>query len=105
MNRLDASAEIDPAQDEDEDLIRVLDGYLADLEAGRALEPSLLLVQHPALAERLRACLAGLQLIDEAGPPRGGAAHLGTEFDGYTIVREAGRGGMGIVYEAIEAAT
>ncbi len=53
----DASAESEVA--------RVFDGYLADLEAGRAADPARLLAEHPAIAEQLRACLEVMQLADQ----------------------------------------
>ncbi|MDB5349064.1 MAG: pknB 22 [Planctomycetota bacterium] len=42
------------------------DAYLADLEAGRPVDPSRLLAEHPALADRLRAGLELFRLIDAA---------------------------------------
>jgi len=105
MKPLEVTSELEVEGDEDELLIRVLDGYLADLEAGGFAEPSLLLSQHPNIAHRLRACLAGLQLIDEESLPPADQISAGRQFDGYSIVREAGRGGMGIVYEAVQTST
>ena len=62
------------------------------------------MAQHPAIADRLRACLSGLSLLDEATAPR--AALTGNappEIADHKIVREIGRGGMGIVYEAVQS--
>ncbi|MBI3469007.1 MAG: serine/threonine protein kinase, partial [Planctomycetes bacterium] len=98
MKPRDAAAE-PRTSDEDEEVVRVLDAYLNDLEAGQATDPQELLAQHPAIANRLRACLAGLQLLDRSDAPREGAL---PELGGYSIVREIGRGGMGVVYEAIQ---
>jgi serine/threonine protein kinase len=84
----------------------VFEGYLAEIEAGREADPGRLLADHPAIAERLRAFLNVLHLSepwrgepesDPAAP--GGADDCGTLGD-FRIVREVGRGGMGIVYEA-----
>jgi tetratricopeptide (TPR) repeat protein len=90
---------------EDPELARVLEGYLAEAEAGRAPDPERLLAEHPALADRLHACLAGLQLVEEAapnfppsGPPSAEAAPR--QLGDFRILREVGRGGMGVVYEA-----
>ena len=52
---------------EDAELARVLELYLADLDAGRAVDRAALLAAHPLLAERLEACLASLQFVEQAG--------------------------------------
>jgi predicted Ser/Thr protein kinase len=79
------------------ELARVLAGYIADLQAGRAPTPDALLAAHPALAAELRQCLPGIDFIYRAAPAAGDeAARLGD----FRIVREAGRGAMGVVYEA-----
>ena len=46
---------------EDEQLVRVLDEFLADLATGVAVDAERLLAAHPDLAPRLRNCLAGLR--------------------------------------------
>ncbi len=45
---------------------RVLDRYLAEIEAGRRVDAERLLAEHPAIADRLRACLAVFQVADAA---------------------------------------
>jgi serine/threonine protein kinase len=96
----------------DESLAAVLDGYLADVEAGRAPPRAEMLARHPALADGLRECLDALDLIRRGA---GAAAPPGPRAEGhepdppgvapgtlgdFRIVREVGRGGMGVVYEA-----
>jgi serine/threonine protein kinase/Tfp pilus assembly protein PilF len=93
---------------DDAELASVLDAYLADLEAGRPADPDRVVAEHPAIADRLRACLIGLHHVEHGGealgPPTGdgapgpGPARLGE----YRLVREVGRGGMGVVYEAVQ---
>jgi serine/threonine protein kinase len=109
-------------------LAEVLEEYMAARSAGRAPPRDELLARHPALAEQLVACLGSLEFIHKASPqassgkaqevnPRGAAASpcitpqpgstlpLATRdewvnLEDFRIVRELGRGGMGIVYEA-----
>ncbi len=79
------------------ELLRVLDQYLADLQAGRAPEKAKLLADHPELAYQLEQCLSGIEFVHKATKPAGETpAQLGD----FRIVGEVGRGGMGVVYEA-----
>jgi serine/threonine protein kinase len=89
-------------------VLRILEGYLEELEGGRQPNPDELAARHPELAEPLRACLASLELLHGAalslrggGVPVTAAAvsPLGRLGD-FRIRREVGRGGMGVVYEA-----
>ncbi len=79
------------------DLVRVLDGYMADLQAGRAPNKASLLAAHPDLASQLEQCLAGIEFIHRAGRATG---DVPTQLGDFRIRREIGRGGMGVVYEA-----
>jgi tRNA A-37 threonylcarbamoyl transferase component Bud32 len=85
-----------PPTDSAATLVRVLDQYLADLQAGRAPDRAALLAAHPHLAAQLESCLAALDFIHKAERPAGAPTQLGD----FRIVREVGRGGMGVVYEA-----
>ena len=49
---------------EDAELCRVLEAYLADLEAGRPDDRERLLAEHPAIARQLRACLQVMNLAE-----------------------------------------
>jgi outer membrane protein assembly factor BamB len=78
-------------------LAQILDQYLADLQAGRAPDASALLAAHPELADQLRQCLSGIDFVHRVSHANGETpARLGD----FRIVREVGRGGMGVVYEA-----
>src|SRR6516162_4216986 len=79
------------------ELVRVLDRYLAELQAGKGPDKARLLADHPHLARQLEDCLAGMEFVHQAAKPAAGApAKLGD----FRIIREVGRGGMGVVYEA-----
>src|SRR5262245_40790878 len=100
-----------PTVDNNSRLVQVLDNYLAALQAGNAPPREELLARHPDLAEDLKICLSSLKYIRQAGV-RSSAAGAGNgpadpgrtpELLGdFRIVREVGRGGMGIVYEAVQ---
>jgi serine/threonine protein kinase len=107
-----ASEVIDPAAD-DPRLRRAVQEYLQDLEAGRRPDRRALAGRFPDLAEQMAPYLDALDLVHAVGPmlsgPSGGlsapaaAEALPVEPLGdFRIVREIGRGGMGIVYEAVQ---
>lgn len=97
------------ALDRDEQLAQILDAYLVDLESGLPPDVDGLLGEHPDLAEELSSCLESLELVHEATRNlrfAGGAAAAPAKIPRakrigeYRLIREIGRGGMGIVYEA-----
>lgn len=79
------------------ELVRILDQYLADLKGGHAPTKAELMARHPAIAGQLEACLAGLEFIHGAETLGGGGEQRLGDF---RIIREIGRGGMGVVFEA-----
>lgn len=79
-----------------EELVRLLDQYFTDLKAGRSPDRSRLLADHPELAGQLEACLAGLEFMARGG----GNADAPRQLGAFRVLREVGRGGMGVVYEA-----
>jgi serine/threonine protein kinase/tetratricopeptide (TPR) repeat protein len=95
-------------------VVRILTEYLEDLEAGASVDADELAAQCPELAEPLKGCLASLKFLQEAASehdngrrpnnvePPAGHDHLADlgRFGDFRLVREVGRGGMGIVYEA-----
>ena len=87
-----------PRADTPATLIKILDQYMADLQAGKAPDRERLLAEHPDLAEQLDACLAGIEFIHRA--THADAAAEPAMLGDFRIVREVGRGGMGVVYEA-----
>jgi serine/threonine protein kinase len=101
-----------PATDsERERLAEILDEYLLGLERGQPVEPAELLSRHPDVADRLRGYLSGLALFHQAVANRSpdetslivsGEPPLCAELGDFRLVREIGRGGMGVVYEAVQ---
>jgi WD40 repeat protein/serine/threonine protein kinase len=64
--------------------------------------------RHPELAERIRALFPALVLLEQCGSPSDGASapqeDLPRHWGEYRLLREVGRGGMGVVYEAVQEA-
>jgi serine/threonine protein kinase len=94
----------------EESLARALEEYLAAAEAGHAPPRDEFLARYPELAEDLDACLAALNFIGRAAEgPRSVTADVARskppeqvlgQLGDFRILREVGRGGMGVVYEA-----
>jgi serine/threonine protein kinase len=99
-----------PATQDDPRLTAALEEYRALLEAGRQPNRTEFLARHGELGETLLECLAGLELVHGLAPALSGdaAGALAAETDlalaeplgDFRLLREIGRGGMGIVYEA-----
>jgi serine/threonine protein kinase/Tfp pilus assembly protein PilF len=91
---------------EDSAVIRAAQDYLAALEQGRPPARTEFLQRHPDIATALAECLDALELINGAAgqfqPPGTAPAAVtaGMPLGDFRIVREVGRGGMGVVYEA-----
>src|SRR5262245_25525148 len=93
----------DAAAVDDPRVIAAVEKYLAALEAGhRPDRAQFLAALPPEVAAALVECLDGLELVRSAGlelkaPPLPDPPPVLGDF---RLIREVGRGGMGIVYEA-----
>jgi serine/threonine protein kinase/Flp pilus assembly protein TadD len=81
------------------------------LQAGEAVDIDVYLREHPAQAERVRRLLPAVRALadlgsaigsreDSASPPDSNQEAVTGMLGDFRIVREVGRGGMGVVYEA-----
>jgi serine/threonine protein kinase/tetratricopeptide (TPR) repeat protein len=86
---------------------RVVDEFLEALGRGERPAVEEYARRHPEAASVLREVLTALQFVRAAGPPTsepdvaaGAGAPLRGTLGDFRILREVGRGGMGVVYEA-----
>jgi serine/threonine protein kinase len=98
---------------EREPIEELAESFLARFRAGERPPLSELVAAHPELTEEIRALFPALIEMEQAGsaigPTPGWAASRaplgGTPLESlgdYRIIREIGRGGMGVVYEAVQ---
>lgn len=109
--RGERSNSTDPSADQPR-VVEALRQYLALLETGRRPDRQKFLSRHADIADALVDCLDGLEFVhsvapqlsrpSEAGGSDGSPAALvgGAPLGDFRLIREVGRGGMGIVYEA-----
>jgi serine/threonine protein kinase len=110
-----AGSHDDTVATEDPRLFAAVQEYVQAVEAGRKPNRRELLERHPDIRDELSACLQGLAFVNSAvaridetnagmvGQPDAHTADdvaTGRPLGDFRLIRELGRGGMGIIYEA-----
>ena len=100
---------------QDERLIALVAEYQRELEAGTGPDRQKFITRHPELADAAAECIDSVDMLcgtfrtatqesPKASPPVGEplAEQISKPLGDFQIVRELARGGMGVVYEAIQ---
>jgi serine/threonine protein kinase len=87
---------------------RLMDEFMDRLRRGESPDAEEYARRHPEIADEIREVFPTLHLLEEfggvsgSGPTAGDAPASPAQLGEYVILREVGRGGMGVVYEAVQ---
>ena len=108
-----SNIELSLSSETQQQLAEILDEYLRSMEEGIPADPEQLVARYPDLAEPLSEYIDGLSLLHEVGGDFQQASkcasddqcpqshgYRGRQLGDFQLIREIGRGGMGVVYEA-----
>ena len=84
-------------------LEEVLEQYMEELAEGREPDQQAYLRAYPALADALRGVFKTLDFVEATSKSLNASSlERGQQLGEFRVVREVGRGGMGVVYEAVQ---
>jgi serine/threonine protein kinase len=103
----------EPATDDDPHLLRAVQEYLAELETGRLPDRQAFTARYPDLGPAMAPYLDALDAVQAASPhlhhlspdrsaPAVPEPYTAEPLGDFRILREISRGGMGVVYEAVQ---
>jgi eukaryotic-like serine/threonine-protein kinase len=99
------------------EIVRILEEYMAEVENGRRPNIDEIVARYPeltGLSDHIRGCLASLEFLHPTDPRQSLELQTDSVADlplpdprlgqlgDFGLIREIGRGGMGIVYEAVQ---